>query len=300
MTVAAPIAGGFDESEMQRVLKQACAAVSLNSSDARLLRGHTNAVILLRRDPVVVKIARRGSRLDDVTRTVAFVRWLMAVEFPTVPLLPVDQPVVVDHHAVTFWIYLPQPDHPVTAVQLASPLRALHALTPPEVSLPAHDNIRAIRRSVSGITTLPNSTVDFLIDCTDRLESDLKSISFARQSGTIQGDPQHRNALHTPDGVVLCDWDTVTIGQPEWDLVTVEIHCRRFGYGRRHYEQFADAYGFDVRQWSGYRTLAQIRELRMITTNARKAHHSPGSLEEVKRRIEGVRRDDAELQWRIL
>lgn len=300
MTVVAPAAGGFDESELRRVLEQACLAVGLRSSDARLLRGHTNAVILLAEDPVVVKIARRGSRLSDVTRTVAFARWLMTVGFPTVPLLPVDQPVVVDHHAVTFWTYLPQPEHPVKAVQLANPLSALHSLIPPNVSLPVHDNIRAIRRSISAITNLPMSAVKFLSDYADRLESDLTGISFARQSGPIQGDPQHRNALHTPDGVVLCDWDTASTGQPEWDLVTVEIHCRRFGHGKRHYEQFADAYGWDVRQWSGYSTLAQIRELRMITTNARKAHHTPGSLEEVKRRIEGVQRDDPELQWRIL
>nr|WP_309505406.1 phosphotransferase [Streptomyces phytophilus] len=236
-----------------------------------------------------------------MTRTVAFVRWLTTVGFPTVSLLPVGQPVVVDHHAVTFWTYLPQPDYPVTAVQLASPLNTLHSLTPPDLALPAHDNLRAIRRSISEITDLAGSSVEFLSDCADRLESELKGVDFARQSGVIQGDPQHRNALHTADGVVvLCDWDTVAIGQPEWDLVTVEIHCRRFGHGKRHYEQFADAYGWDVRRWSGYRTLAQIRELRMITTNARKARHSPGSLEEVKHRIEGARRHDTELEWRIL
>lgn len=99
---------------------------------------------------------------------------------------------------------------------------------------------------------------------------------------------------------VLCNWDTVAFGQPEWDLVTVEIHCRRFGYDAAHYEQFAEAYGFDVRVWSGYQVLRGLRELRMITTNARKASHTPGTLTEVRRRIAGYREDDSALQWNIL
>ncbi|MFE3205638.1 phosphotransferase family protein [Embleya sp. NPDC059237] len=301
MTTSTWTPGGFDTSEMQRVLQHACARVGLDASDARLLRGHTNAVVLLERERVVVKIARRGSRVDDVRRTVAFVRRLTELEFPTVPLLDVEQPVVVDGHAVTFWVYLPQPTHPVSAEQLAAPLRALHALTLPEFALPVRDNIRAIRRSIAATTCLPSTSIAFLSEHTDRLEADLENVEFVLNPGTIQGDPQHRNALHAPEGAaVLCDWDTLAVGQPEWDLVTVEVHCRRFGHGQRHYRRFADTYGWDVRTWPGYETLADIRELRMITTNARKTHHTPGSREEVERRIEGLRHANRNLAWKIL
>ncbi|KUO04795.1 phosphotransferase [Streptomyces caeruleatus] len=301
MTEAAPAPGGYDESEMYQVLERGCAAVGLDSRDARLLRGHTNAVVLLKREQVVVKIARRGSRIDDVARTVAFVRWLMDAGFPTVPLHPVDQPVVVDGHAVTFWLYLPQPERPVEAAQLAKPLYALHTLHSPRLAFPGHDNIRAIRRSLSAITSLTADTVQFLSKEADRLEGELEDVEFALAEGLIQGDPQHRNALHTADGgAVLCDWDTIARGQPEWDLVTVEVHCRRFGFGRAHYQAFADTYGWDVTCWPGYRTVAAIRELRMITTNARKVHHAPASLAEVQKRVEGLRKRDGLLQWSIL
>lgn len=301
MTEAAPAPGGYDESEMYQVLERGCAAVGLDSRDARLLRGHTNAVVLLKREQVVVKIARRGSHIDDVARTVAFVRWLMDAGFPTVPLHPVDQPVVVDGHAVTFWTYLPQPERPVEAAQLAKPLYALHTLPSPGLVFPEHDNIRAIRRSLSAITSLPTDTVQFLSKEADRLEGELEDVEFPLEEGLIQGDPQHRNALHTADGgAVLCDWDTIARGQPEWDLVTVEVHCRRFGFGRAHYQAFADTYGWDVTCWPGYRTVAAIRELRMITTNARKVHHAPASLAEVQKRVEGLRKRDGLLQWSIL
>ncbi|MFI7245213.1 MULTISPECIES: phosphotransferase family protein [Streptomyces] len=301
MTEPAPTPGGYDESELYQVLEQGCAVAGLDSRDARLLRGHTNAVVLLEKEQVVVKIARRGSCLDDVARTVAFARWLMDVGFPGVPLHHVAQPVVVDGHGITFWTYLPQPEQPVEAQQLARPLHTLHSLPSPELSLPQHDNIRAIRRSLSAITCLPPDSVQFLSEEADRLEKDLSQVEFAMIRGLIQGDPQHRNALHTGDGgAVLCDWDTVAYGQPEWDLVTVEVHCRRFGYGPGHYQAFADTYGWDVTRWPGYPTLAAIRELRMITTNARKVRHAPASLAEVRRRVEGLRRRDSGMQWSIL
>ncbi|WP_434092477.1 hypothetical protein [Streptomyces flaveolus] len=68
----------------------------------------------------------------------------------------------------------------------------------------------------------------------------------------------------------------------------------------QRYAAFADAYGWDVTRWPGYDTLAAIRELRMITTNARKVHHAPSSLEEVQRRVDGLRRHDRSLRWNIL
>ncbi|MFE1782259.1 phosphotransferase [Streptomyces sp. NPDC059506] len=301
MTAPAPVHGGFSQHEMQTVLDRACAAAGLDSTDAGILRGHTNAVVRLARDPVVVKIARRGSRMESVERTVHLVQWLMSQGFPTVALHPgLQQPIVVDGHAVTFWTYLPQPEHPVAARQIAGPLRTLHSFTSSPVQLPHLDNIGAIRRSISVITSVPVDVRKFLSARVDHLEARLMGLCFDLRPSVIQSDPQHRNALHHGDGAVLCDWDTAAIGQPEWDLVTIEIHCRRFGYGRDHYQAFADAYGYDITQHPGYPVLRDLRELRMVTTNAKKTAHTPGSLEEVERRIEGFRQQDVELPWRIL
>jgi hypothetical protein len=303
MTEPAPAPGGFPQRTMIDILNRACEAAGLDSSCARLLRGHTNAVVLLANAPVVVKIARHGTPVAAVERTVQLVQWLTDSAFPTVPLHPgIAQPQIIDGHPVTFWTYLPQPDDcPVTAEQISKPLSMLHTLTAPDLALPSHDNVRAIRSSLAKITSLPSSTITFLADRTTRLETDLAQVEFALPPGLIQGDPQHRNALHDGGGgVVLCDWDTVCIGQPEWDLVTMEVHCRRFGYPPSHYHAFATAYGFDIRQWPGYNTLRDLRELRMVTTNARKTHHAPDSLHEVERRTEGLMREDHTRIWNIL
>jgi hypothetical protein len=77
--------------------------------------------------------------------------------------------------------------------------------------------------------------------------------------GVIQGDPQHRNALHAGEVEAVRDRDTVAVGQPKWDLVTVEVRCRRFGRGQQNYAAFTDAYGRDVTRRPGYRTLAASR-----------------------------------------
>ncbi|WP_407286438.1 phosphotransferase family protein [Streptomyces sp. BP-8] len=301
MTAPASLPGGFGEAELQYVLDQACSAVGLDPSGARLLRGHTNAVVQLSTAPVVVKVARRGSKFENVRRTARFVQWLMDRGFPTVPLHPVaDQPVQVDGHAVTYWTYLPQPEHSLSAAQIAKPLFALHSLPIPPFALPAMDNLGAIRASIRSITALPDETKHFLAERADCLEHSLRTVEYVLPKGVVQGDPQHRNALFDGDDTVLCDWDTVAIGQPEWDLVTLEIHCRRFGYSPDHYKEFADTYGFDVTLWSHFAVLRDIRELRMITTNARKISHAPGSRAEIDRRITGLHREDTSLTWNIL
>ncbi|WP_431781505.1 phosphotransferase family protein [Streptomyces chumphonensis] len=292
--------GGFEPQELHSILARGCAAAGLDNRGARLLRGQTNAVVLLEAEHVVVKVARKGTPLHDVQRTVDFVRWLSARNFPTAPLHPLGQPIAVDNHSLTFWTYLPQPDHPVPAQHLARPLRALHTLPAPPQKLPPHDNLASIRRSLAAITWLPPTAIRRLSTHADRLERDLAHVTWAHPPGVIQGDPQHRNALHTPTGAVLCDWDTVAHGQPEWDAVTVEVHCRRFGHGHAHYQAFADAYGWDITRWDAYPVLAAIRELRMITTNARKVRHAPGSRSEVQRRIDGLDRDDHRMRWHIL
>ncbi|MGF1424932.1 aminoglycoside phosphotransferase family protein [Kitasatospora sp. LaBMicrA B282] len=302
MSASAQI-GGFAAPEVNRILATACRRAGLDPAGAEVLRGHTNGVFRLGTAPVVVKVARRGTRPVGVRRTVQLVEWLTGHGFPTVPLHPVEQPVLVDEHAVTFWTYLPQPEHPVRAEQLAGPLARLHRLPEPPCRLRPLDTVGAIRRSLATISALATLSVPDLVYLTTRLarlEKRLTELRFALPPGILQGDPQHRNALHDGGRAVLCDWDTASYGPPEMDLVTIEIHCRRFGYGPAHYAAFAAAYGFDVTAWDGYPVLRDLRELRMITTNAKRAAPGSRTWAEVRGRIAGLRTEDHTQRWRIL
>ncbi|MEV4802305.1 aminoglycoside phosphotransferase family protein [Nonomuraea sp. NPDC049421] len=297
-----PVHGGFTEAQLSDLLRRACDAAGLRADGAVVLRGQTNAVIRLQTAPVIVKIARVGTEPAEVERTVRFVSWLMKLGFPTVPLYrPEIQPLLVDGHAITLWDYLPQPPEPVPTETLAKPLSRLHSLDNPPVSLPQSDAIQAIRRSLRATTLLPEPDLRFLQERVDQLEAELANVQYALDpNAIIQGDPHHRNALHRVEGVVLCDWDSASIGQPEWDLITIEVHCRRFGYGQSSYNDFAQAYGFDVAAWSGYRVLRDLRELRMITTNARKSIHASEKAAEVIRRVRNLRQGAHGMAWNIL
>ena len=65
--------------------------------------------------------------------------------------------------------------------------------------------------------------------CAD-LAADYARLAGGLPARLVHGDPQHRNTLWDGDRVVLADWDSAAVGPVEWDAVTVEVHCRRFGH----------------------------------------------------------------------
>lgn len=299
MSMPQALAGGFAQDQLRDLLTEACNRAGLSSRGATLLRGHSNAVFLLASQPVVVKVLRRGTEIEAAVATTQLAQWLQRQGFPTVPLHPgIDQPQLIDDHAVTYWTYIPQPAAPVAAADLGKPLRTLHELPLPSIPLPRLDAFAAIRKSIDTTTTLTDDELDTLSGRYDELECSYRDMP-EHPLVVLHGDPQHRNALVSPTGTVLCDWDSAVVGPPEWDLVTIDVHCRRFGYPIAHYDDFATAYGRDVREWEAYQVLRDLRELRMITTNARKAQTAP-TLDEVRRRIRGLRTGDSRQIWNIL
>ena len=292
--------GGYAEPEMRDAVRRLCAAAGLDSDSAVLLRGQTNAVLRLAHHPVVIKVARRGTSAGRVRQTIALVQWLMAQDFPTVRLHPVAQPIIVDGYIGTFYTYLQQPRTGPKTSDLGAPLRRLHSVGLPPLSLPELDAVSAVQHSIEAAEALHDDDRRFLTKRVEQLASDLAVLRFELPRAVLHGDPQHGNALLDHHRTVLCDWDSAVIGPPEWDLVTVEIHARRFGHGTASYSAFTEAYGHDVVGWTGYRTLRDLRELRMITTNARKSGHDEYKMAEIRRRIGGLRQDDPDLRWHIM
>ncbi|WP_370102932.1 phosphotransferase family protein [Streptacidiphilus sp. MAP12-20] len=285
---------------MHDALRRLCTAAHLNPSGATLLRGQTNAVVLLPVESVVLKIARKGTPAHRVGQTVALVKWLALNNIPTVALHPVPQPVVAEPYVGSVYTYLPQPVEQVPTASLAGPLRSLHHLGYPPVSLPQLDAVTAIHHSLSSAPTLAPTDHRFLSKRIEQLADEVRDLPYSLPPTVLHGDPQHGNALYDDADVVLSDWDSAVVGPREWDLVTVEIHVRRFGHGIISYTDFAEKYGCDVRAWAGYQVLSDLRELRMITTNARKSAREPDKMAELARRIDGLRQQDHTRLWNIM
>jgi hypothetical protein len=85
-----------------------------------------------------------------------------------------------------------------------------------------------------------------------------------------------------------------------WDLVTVYVHVRRFGFPEEDHRAFAADYGRDLTAEPEFAVLRAVRELRMIATNARKSAPGSPQAREVRRRVEGLRAGDTERPWQIL
>jgi hypothetical protein len=289
----------FTPDRTRAILKHASRLAGLDATGAKLLRHQTNAVYQLADVPVVIKIARPGIR--HAREVVALVQWIETQRIPTVPLLEsVDQPLELAGCSVTLWEYLPQA-HPISADDIAEPLRALHDAPLPPITLPVLAPIQAIHRAIGSSVILSEDEQSLLRHRCDELAKRYAELRYDSTPGLIHGDPQHRNALWNAANsrAVLCDWESAAIGQPEWDLVTIEVHCRRFGYSEQEYRDFCERYGRDIRGWDGFPVLRDVRELRMITTNARKSTAGTPQAEEVHRRVAELVEGRGHA-WRIL
>ena len=249
--------------------------------------------------PIVVKIAR--PTIGHVRQVVQLVRWLEQCDVPTVSLWnSIDQPLQVAGCAVTFWRYLP-PTSPISAGDSAEPLSALHGIGAPPITVPMYAPLNAIRRSIDASRLLTIEDQKLLKDRCEALSSEADEVQYELPPGVIHGDPQHGNALWDVDfdRPVLCDWESATIGPPEWDLITVEVHCRRFNHPPQEYRDFHRRYGVDIRDWTSYTWLRDVRELRMISTNARKSLPGTAQAAEVLRRVAALRAQTS-VRWHIL
>ena len=100
--------------------------------------------------------------------------------------------------------------------------------------------------------------------------------------GLIHGDAYAENLIHTGDQVVLSDWDSVSHGPREQDIIPASIR-HRFGRPKAEWDQFCAAYGVDPHDLPGLAVLRQMRELRTLVPYIRSGQ--PQAQDEVNRRI---------------
>ena len=293
----------FVETRTRPVLAEVCRRLGRSDAEAILLRHHTNAVYAV--GDAVVKIAPPGVLVGDLRPVVTVVEWLVDNDFPTVELYPgIVQPFDVSGHAITVWQRIDPADaDPVNAAELGALLRVLHVLPAPPIKLRRLEPIEGIHRSIAVSSILSDEDRQLLRSRLEYLAEAWSRMRFALDEGLLQSDPQTRNALRRFDGTpVLADWDGAAIGPPEWDIATVAVHCRRFAQETPEaFATFTAAYGWDATKWNGFEDLCRLRELKMITTNARKSLSSSPAAAEVHRRIAALRTGDEEMvAWNLI
>ena len=136
----------------------------------------------------------------------------------------------------------------------------------------------------------------FLAERCDEVEARLGDLRPTLAPGPIHGDAFLGNLIPGPNGPVLCDFDSTSIGYREWDLTPVAVGSLRFDYEIDPHQSFAAAYGFDVTSWSGFAVLRQLRELQLVTSVLPVLRSNPPVRRQFEHRLAALRTGSAE-RW---
>ncbi|MEU1465592.1 aminoglycoside phosphotransferase family protein [Streptomyces sp. NPDC005727] len=292
---------GFTAGGTAPVLRDACRSAGLDPAGAELLRLGSNAVYRLVSEPVIVRIARDPAVLPEMERAVDVARWLEQSNFPAARV-PRDtaQPVVVGGRVVTFWESVQEREEYATVGELADLLKRLHWLEEPEsMGLPYFDPHSKLASSLAGLDGISDRDREFLEGRAAELAKEYDRLDFVLPFGMIHGDANIGNVLRHRDGhAVLIDLDGLALAPREWDLILTAIYYERYGWHtREEYAEFVHRYGFDLMNWPGYDTLADLRELMMVAWIGHQVTTSERFAAEFQKRMHSLRTGEGRAKW---
>jgi aminoglycoside phosphotransferase (APT) family kinase protein len=291
MTAAGPVVPEFP-SGAAIALETTAARAGLSTRGARLIRLFATAVYYLPAAGAVARIAPdTAGSFTRLATSVEVTRWLARVGFPAVEPLPVEQPLSGHGCIVTFWKYLPQSGPEPTTADLGHLVRQFHQLPTPPVPLPAYQPLTSMDRAIQASRAISDDDRDWLGRYRKELLAAYAGLAFPLGSGVIHADAWRGNLLRAPGRVVLADWDTVSTGPRETDLIPT-LQAPRFGLPLAERDSFVAAYGRDIRQWAGYPVLRDIRELSTLSALLRDGHGNRGACRELRTRLRSIRAGD--------
>jgi aminoglycoside phosphotransferase (APT) family kinase protein len=283
-------------------LDAACASVGLNGAGAQVLHDRANTVFKLGDQPIVARLRYAPAPSPWTNRLSVSVRvtaWLNTLGFPAVRPLDIEQPVTAHGYVVTFWDYLEATGPPWEDVDsLGHLLRALHKLPAPPLDLPVASPLGSLPEDTERCSWLTEAQRSWLRARYQELQDQYAVTAWALGCGMIHGDAYPENLIHTRDHVVLSDWDSVSYGPREQDIVPASIRYR-FGHPKAEWDQFCTAYGVRPADLSGLTVLRQMRELRTLSPYIRSTER-PTAQAEATRRIADLKSGTQHQPWQPL
>ncbi len=207
-------------------------------------------------------------------------------------LADVPQPTTVGNRPVTWWEELPE-HRLATPGELGGILCSLHAVRPPESwTLPRFDPFVGLHERLAAVRHTLGDDCDWLAQRIEELRGKLEHLRLDRSDSVVHGDAWQGNVVVPETGTpILLDFERVSCGHPDWDLIPVAVDYMDFArLSSADYREFVAAYGgHDVTTTSAFRVLADIQELRWVIFVLGKAADSPDAARETQHRIACLR-----------
>ena len=294
--------GPFSGERLAEALTGVCAAAGLDPEGATLIKCTANAVFRLASAPVVVRIGASTALNHRVEKVVHVATWLAEHDVPAVRLLPgVPQPVTFDGYVATVWEAVPHGGKRPRGRDLGKLLRLIHDLPEPASWLPHWRPLDDVAARIGEATDL-DAGIDpadlaFLKDRHDDVADQLARLEFPSAPSLVHGDAHLGNLIPGPAGPVVCDFDSSSLGPPEWDLTPLAVGVIRFGEPAGRYRELVRTYGMDVTRWPGFPVLRAVRELKLITSVLPIIGTRPAVRAELFRRMADVRSGNTSARW---
>jgi aminoglycoside phosphotransferase (APT) family kinase protein len=301
MSAAVTLDGRFTQEKLAAALRRTCVELGLDDRGARLLKFTSNAVFELPAERVVVRIVGSMGLRHRAAKVVRVATWLAEHDVPAVRLVTgIPQPVVAGEHLATLWHLVPGSGQGARALDgrdLARVLRRVHELPAPPFELPKWAPLDDVRRRLADAEELSEPDRVFLEERLASLDERLAELRPVLPQGVVHGDAHIGNLIASPNGPVICDFDSTAIGPREWDLSSLPIGAARFGHPERWQRQLVRGYRFDVTRWDGFEVLRDVRELKLTTSALPILRSHPGVRAELRRRLDALRRGDTASRW---
>ncbi len=99
---------------------------------------------------------------------------------------------------------------------------------------------------------------------------------------------------------MLGDWDWVSAGPREIDLIPTWHAAARYGKPASWVSEFTSHYGYDLARWEGYPVLLAMRDLVQLSGPIRRARDSEPHRQALRQRLDSLRCGDTTSVWTAL
>lgn len=292
------VTGQFSETVMQRALADAARQLDVDYEDAELLHMANNALYALPGAGLVIRITRSTRMHGRVHKVARLGQWLKAVDAPAIrPAGEAKQPLSCNGLLATVWKYEPPREGTPSVEDLGSVLKDWHKLRAPDGLLPRWNPVVVSRQRLNDAEDLAAEDREYLLAWCDELEPRIEELNRRYPDSVVHGDAHVGNLLRDDSGrIILCDFDSTSLGPPQVDLAAVAAGEIWFDQGGLH-ERLAAAYGYDVTTDPDWPLLRSARELAFVVGGVPLLKSTPGVADEFAMRLRSIRDGDKSTAW---